>query len=105
MTDEEKPPEDIPPQLLAYRPIDYAKRYFDNAKRIGEPGSPDMVQARDFQMQHAQMAQAAALVAIAEHLESMATTSRINARRFQLVTQAVQVLAKEITKLRYIAKG
>lgn len=97
--------DEIPPQLLAGRPSDYAKRYFDNAKRIGEPGSPDMVQARDFQMQHAQMAQAAALVSIADSLESMMQTSRVNARRFQLVTQAVQVLAKEITKLRYLAKG
>jgi hypothetical protein len=82
--------------------LDHARRYWSNAREIGEPGHIDMQAGGSMQAQHALMAQTAALISIAESLDSIATTNRISARRGQLASKALDTLAKELTKIRYM---
>ena len=102
--DELEPADDFSSQVLAPRPIDHARRYFNNAVAIGEPGQPDMLESGSIQAQHALMAQTAALISIAEALDRIDRTNRVVAREARISAKALDLLSKEITKLRYMAR-
>jgi hypothetical protein len=86
-------------------PLMLARAYLTNARRIGEPGSPNMIEAAALQHQHAEMASAAALVSVAESLHRLARDGHHQHRRFMVLVSSVDTMAKELTKLRYLARG
>lgn len=85
-------------------PLTLAREYWANARRIGEPGSPSMLEAGDLQARHADMAQTAALLSIAESLHALARDAPGNRRRLANLANSADTLAKELTKIRYIAR-
>lgn len=104
----EPPPddEDAAAELAPINPpLQLARAYLDNARHIGEPGSPSMRDAADLQAAHATMAQTAALVSIAESLDRIATTAPANQRRLQSAASSVDQLARELHRLRELARG
>lgn len=97
-----EPPEDN--VALLSGPLVLAKQYWENARRIGDPGSPSMLQAAELQHQHAEMARTAALVSIAENLERIATTVPGYQRRVAGAAKAIETVAKELTAMRYLLR-
>jgi hypothetical protein len=86
-------------------PLILARAYFDNARRIGEPGSPTMIEAAALQAAHADMARAASLLSIAESLHRIAADGHSSHRRLGAAATHIETVAKELTKLRYLARG
>jgi hypothetical protein len=85
-------------------PLQLARQYLDNARSIGEPGSPSMTEAGELQRQHAEMARTAALISMAESLHEISRYAKPSNRRLNELSHGIKTLADEITKIRYIVR-
>ena len=92
--------EDAVAMLAGASPLQLAREYWGNACAIGGPGNPDMVEAAQLQAQHAAMASTAALLSIAESLHRLAAVAPSDHRDRHDTAKSLDVLAKEITKIR-----
>ena len=104
MTDPEDREEEAATLLAGAAPLQAAREYLANARAIGEPGSPSMIDAAELQSAHALMAQAAAFVSIAESLHRLAVLAPGGARRMTRVAKALETVAKEDTAMRYLMR-
>lgn len=86
-------------------PLQLARVYLDNAQRIGEPGNRNMIEGADLQAAHADMARTAAIVSVAASLERIAAHTASNQRRIAVAASAADTLARELHKLRELARG
>lgn len=86
--------------LSGASPLILAREYWATARAIGDPGSPNMIEAADQQRQHALMASTAALVSMAESLHELALAGRANRAPTRAGAKSLDTLAKEMTKIR-----
>jgi len=99
-------PADEIPEIGPHRALDHARMYWEGLRRFGELGEPTVLEMGEIQTRHAEMARTAALVSIAESLDRLADNGarRAQARRLASLDSNVALVAKEITKIRYIMK-
>ena len=97
--------DEVPELPAANPPLQMARAYYENARRIGEPGSPTMIEAAALMAQHADMARTAALVSIAGSLDSMVRDQANMHRRSGKAIASLDAMAKELYKLRNLARG
>jgi hypothetical protein len=83
--------------------IDAARMYWDNLRRLGEPGQP-IGESTPVVRQNIELASTAALVSIAESLYELAERSRASDRRIHqvmpLIVKHLKTMADEMVKQR-----
>jgi hypothetical protein len=96
------PDDDYAPDVpVATPPLIMARAFLENARAIGEPGGPNMIEGAALQQQHANMASSAALVSIAESLNTMLRMQANTRLRLARAVTSLHTLSRDIEKIRY----